>query len=84
MRDQTAEISLLGNRQENQDRVKVINSEGATLIMAVDGMGGHANGARAAELAIEVIEKNFLIKPGFFQLFLLVFVPCQPFDLYSE
>ncbi len=57
---EAAEISLLGNRHENQDRVKAVRADGATLLIAVDGMGGHANGARAAELTIEVIEQVFL------------------------
>lgn len=63
MRDQTAAVSLLGNREENQDRVKVVEADGAVLLMAIDGMGGHANGARAAELTIEVIEQAFLAAP---------------------
>jgi serine/threonine protein phosphatase PrpC len=60
MPSEVAEISLIGNRQENQDRVKVIQADNATLLIAIDGMGGHANGARAAELAVETIEKFFL------------------------
>jgi len=60
MTNQSAEISLLGDREENQDRVKVISADGVTLLMAMDGMGGHANGARAAELAIETIETSFM------------------------
>lgn len=60
MANQSAEVSLLGNREENQDRVKVVEADGATLLIAIDGMGGHANGARAAELAVETIAKDFL------------------------
>jgi serine/threonine protein phosphatase PrpC len=60
MSNQSAEISLLGNRAENQDRVKVIETDGVVLLMAIDGMGGHANGALAAEMAVEIIEKAFL------------------------
>jgi serine/threonine protein phosphatase PrpC len=60
MADQSAEISLLGDREENQDRVAVVEASGATLLMAIDGMGGHANGALAAELAVQTIEKAFL------------------------
>lgn len=60
MTDQSAEISLLGDREENQDRVKVVTADGVTLLIAIDGMGGHANGARAAALAVETIEKAFL------------------------
>lgn len=59
MTDQTAAVSLLGNREENQDRVKVLKAGDTVLLMAVDGMGGHANGARAAELTIETIEQVF-------------------------
>ena len=60
MPDQNAQISLLGNRAENQDQVKVVEADGVVLLMAIDGMGGHANGARAAEMAVEIIEKAFL------------------------
>lgn len=60
MPNQSAQISLLGDRAENQDRVKVIEADGATLLMAIDGMGGHSDGAGAAELAINTIEKAFL------------------------
>ncbi|MGI9309061.1 MAG: PP2C family protein-serine/threonine phosphatase [Gammaproteobacteria bacterium] len=57
-----AEVSLLGNRKENQDRVSVARSENATLLIAIDGMGGHADGAKAAELAVDVITKAFMAK----------------------
>jgi len=54
-----AQRSLLGNRAENQDRVAVISSAEATLLIAVDGMGGHAGGAEAARLSVEVITREF-------------------------
>jgi len=60
MLSEIAEISFLGNRKENQDRVTVLNANNSALLIAIDGMGGHANGARAAELAVETIEKIFL------------------------
>lgn len=59
MNVETAHISLLGNREENQDRVDVISGENATLLIAIDGMGGHAGGAEAARLCVEVISKEF-------------------------
>ncbi|MCP3999855.1 MAG: serine/threonine-protein phosphatase [Gammaproteobacteria bacterium] len=60
MSNQSAAVSLLGNRAENQDRVKVVEADGVFLLMAIDGMGGHANGARAAEMTVEIIEKAFI------------------------
>jgi serine/threonine protein phosphatase PrpC len=54
-----AQISLLGNREENQDRVAVISAAEATLLIAIDGMGGHAGGAEAARLSVEVITREF-------------------------
>lgn len=53
-------VSLLGDRQENQDRVKVATADDAVLLIAIDGMGGHADGARAAEVAVEAINKAFM------------------------
>jgi len=54
-----AQISLLGNREENQDRVAVVTGDNATLLIAIDGMGGHAGGAEAARLSVEVITREF-------------------------
>jgi serine/threonine protein phosphatase PrpC len=54
-----AELSLLGNREENQDRVAVVADGGEALLAVVDGMGGHADGARAAEAAIRAMREEF-------------------------
>ncbi len=60
MKTESACVSLLGDRQENQDRVKIAVGDGAVLLIVIDGMGGHADGERAAALAVEVIEQAFL------------------------
>jgi len=54
-----AEISLLGGRNDNQDRVAVAVSDHAALLVVMDGMGGHADGALAAETALKVIVDAF-------------------------
>lgn len=59
MQIKSAALSLLGDREENQDRVVVVASDDAALILAVDGLGGHADGARAAELTSEIVQKKF-------------------------
>lgn len=59
MASESAVVSLVGDRQENQDRVEVAETDGSVLLVAVDGMGGHADGERAAELAVETIVKAF-------------------------
>jgi serine/threonine protein phosphatase PrpC len=54
-----ADLSLIGHREENQDRVALVDAEGTVLLAVVDGMGGHADGARAAEVAIRTMVNEF-------------------------
>jgi serine/threonine protein phosphatase PrpC len=54
-----ADLSLLGNREENQDRVAIAIGDGSAFLAVVDGMGGHADGARAAEVAIRSMVGEF-------------------------
>src|ERR1700734_2555192 len=49
---ETADVSLIGHREENQDRSGVAAAEQAVLLVVIDGMDGHADGARAAETAL--------------------------------
>lgn len=54
-----ADISVVGHREENQDRVGVAADEQAVLLIAVDGMGGHSDGAQAAETARASLVASF-------------------------
>lgn len=56
----TAALSLLGDRKENQDRVATMQSNGTLLLVVVDGMGGHTQGATAAQLAVETLRDCFM------------------------
>ena len=59
MRIDYADVTLLGGRGENQDRVAVAVSERAVLLLVADGMGGYADGARAAEITRQTILDAF-------------------------
>lgn len=63
MRVESAELSLIGDREENQDRVAVAKGPKSALLIAIDGMGGHADGARAAAVAVETIAESFRRAP---------------------
>jgi serine/threonine protein phosphatase PrpC len=59
LRVEHAELSLQGARDSNQDRVGVAVADEAALLIACDGMGGHADGERAAELAERTVMDRF-------------------------
>ena len=63
MQIETADVSLIGHRDENQDRVAVAAAEHAVLLIVIDGMGGHAEGARAAETALSTLLELFWQTP---------------------
>jgi serine/threonine protein phosphatase PrpC len=63
LRVESAHISLLGGREENQDRVAAAVAEQAALLVVVDGMGGHADGARAAQVTQQVVVDAFWHTP---------------------
>jgi serine/threonine protein phosphatase PrpC len=56
---ESAHISLLGDREDNQDRVAIIKSGAATLVVVLDGMGGHSDGSRAADTAMKSLTDAF-------------------------
>jgi PPM family protein phosphatase len=60
LRFETAEVSLLGDRDENQDRAAIqADHEGSLLLVVADGMGGHSGGALAAEVAVDSLCRSF-------------------------
>lgn len=59
MQFEFATVSLTGQRSENQDRVEIIEEGPSVLLIVVDGMGGHAEGAKASEATIRCLVKRF-------------------------
>ena len=55
-----AKVSALGDRTDNQDRAAVVVAEDAAMLLVFDGMGGHSDGARAAETALDVVQDRFM------------------------
>jgi serine/threonine protein phosphatase PrpC len=60
MQIEYAKVSALGDRQDNQDRAAVVVSEEAALMLVFDGMGGHSDGAKAAETGLKVVQDLFM------------------------
>ena len=59
MNFELAKVSLTGHRTENQDRVEIIHQGSGALLIVVDGMGGHAEGAKASEVTVNCIASLF-------------------------
>lgn len=53
-----AQAATIGARAEQQDAAGIVQlgSDGAALLVLADGLGGHADGARAARLVIETFD----------------------------
>ena len=60
MQIEYTKVSALGDRQDNQDRAAIVVSENAALILVFDGMGGHSDGARAAEVGLKTVQDRFM------------------------
>jgi serine/threonine protein phosphatase PrpC len=63
MQIEYAKVSALGDRQDNQDRAAVVVSDEAALMLVFDGMGGHSDGAKAAETGLRVVQELFMGAP---------------------
>ena len=59
MRIEYADLSLIGDREDNQDRVTVAANDKAALLVVIDGMGGHSDGSRAADTALKSLLESF-------------------------
>lgn len=59
MKLEFAKTSLIGHRMENQDRVEIVTEGPSTLLIVVDGMGGHAQGAQASEATVACLASRF-------------------------
>lgn len=59
LRVECADLSLQGTRESNQDRVSIAVATDAALLIACDGMGGHADGEVAAEIAQRSVTERF-------------------------
>ena len=59
MKIEYAKVSALGDRKDNQDRGAIVVSDEAALMMVFDGMGGHSDGAIAAQTALKVVQDQF-------------------------
>ena len=60
MQIEYAKVSALGDRQDNQDRAAIVVSDEAALMLVFDGMGGHSDGAKAAETGLRVVQQAFM------------------------
>ncbi|NNF40678.1 MAG: serine/threonine-protein phosphatase [Woeseiaceae bacterium] len=59
MQIEISKVSALGDRSDNQDRAAVVVRETAVLLLVFDGMGGHSDGALAAETGLKVVKERF-------------------------
>ncbi len=49
----------IGDRNEQQDRVIILHSNSAHLLIVADGLGGHEDGAASAQTVIDIATRRF-------------------------
>jgi PPM family protein phosphatase len=59
LRIEHADLSLVGDREDNQDRVSIAVTDKAAFLIVIDGMGGHSDGSRAADTALKSLLDSF-------------------------
>ena len=59
MEFETAEVSLIGDREVNQDRHGVLLGDTEVMLAVCDGMGGHEDGEIAAQTAVDTFMAGF-------------------------
>ena len=57
MRLEIAQVSLLGNREINQDRVGYVEDESGAMLVLGDGLGGRPGGEVAAEQLVKTMQQ---------------------------
>ncbi len=60
MQIEYAKVSALGDRTDNQDRAAIVVADEAALMLVFDGMGGHSDGAKAAETGLKIVQDAFM------------------------
>lgn len=55
--DLVAAVSLIGDREEQQDSFGLWADEKACLMVVADGAGGHRGGAQASRIAVDIFSK---------------------------
>lgn len=60
---ESAQYSLLGNREINEDRHLILESPEITLAAVADGMGGHPKGEMAAQILIDTCQEEIKNSP---------------------
>ena len=56
MQYEIGRVSLLGNRENNQDRLGVSESHAGVMLILADGLGGKPGGALAAETVVKFVQ----------------------------